>query len=150
MKSMSVHQIPFFLSSATNHGINSTNTSFVLHMNPPLEIPAKATAARAFIHSATVPYVMPNVISGKNTLYVRIPIKDADGDDVADGGRDVEITIPPGLYSLTGSETASLEDTINEATRRLTSKFWTMLIHQRVSANFCCRILPQKKQISVR
>ena len=106
------------MSSATNHGINSTNTSFTVHVNPPLQIPENATSARAFIQTATIPYVTPNVVSGKNSLYVRLPIKDSDGDDVPDGGRDVQITIPPGLYSLTGSDTASLEDAINEAVNK--------------------------------
>ena len=115
---MTLHQIPFFMSSATNHGINSTITSFTVHVNPPLQIPENATSARAFIQTATIPYVTPNVVSGKNSLYVRLPIKDSDGDDVADGGRDVQITIPPGLYSLTGSDTASLEDAINEAVNK--------------------------------
>ena len=115
---MTLHQIPFFMSSATNHGINSTNTSFTVHVNPPLQIPENATSARAFIQTATIPYCTPNVVSGKNSLYVRLPIKDSDGDDVPDGGRDVQITIPPGLYSLTGSDTASLEDAINEAVNK--------------------------------
>ena len=115
---MTLHQIPFFMSSATNHGINSTITSFTVHVNPPLQIPENATSARAFIQTATIPYVTPNVVSGKNSLYVRLPIKDSDGDDVPDGGRDVQITIPPGLYSLTGSDTASLEDAINEAVNK--------------------------------
>ena len=112
---MPEHQVPFFLSSATNHGVNSSNTKFTVHVTPPVEIPGNATSARAFIQTATIPYVTPNVILGKNSLYVRLPIQDADGDDVADGGRDVQITIPPGLYSLTGSDTASLEDAINSA-----------------------------------
>ena len=89
-----------------------------MHINPPLEIPGKATEARCFVHSATVPYVTPNVVAGKNSLYVRLPIKDTDGDLVADGGRDVQITIPPGLYSLNDSNTASLEGAINSAVNK--------------------------------
>ena len=114
----SQRQVPFFLSSVTNHGANSSNTKFDVHMNPPFEIPGEATSARAFVQTATIPYVTPNVVTGKNSLYVRIPIKDTDGDNVPDGGRDVQISIPEGLYSLSGSDTASLEDAINEAVNK--------------------------------
>jgi len=52
---MPEHQVPFFLSSATNHGVNSSNTKFTVHVTPPVEIPGNATSARAFIQTATIP-----------------------------------------------------------------------------------------------
>ena len=82
-------------------------------MNPPLEIPAKATAARAFIHSATVPFVFPNVVSGKNGLRVLIPTKDLTEHNLGSGMREVTITVPVGLYSLDPAQGLSLADMIN-------------------------------------
>ena len=111
-------QVPFFLSSATNHGANSSNTRFDVNLQPPLEIPNKATAARAFIHSATIPYTFPNVVAGKNTLRVQVP-KDSNNDGTMDTVHDMTITIPPGIYTLNSATTdasdSGLETAINNA-----------------------------------
>ena len=117
---MAKAQVPFFLSSATNYGANSSNTRFDVNLQPPLEIPNKATAARAFIHSATIPYTFPNVVAGKNTLRVQVP-KDSNNDGTMDTVHDMTITIPPGIYTLNAGKTdasdgdSGLETAINNA-----------------------------------
>ena len=123
-------QIPFFLSSATNHGINSTKTQFHVHLNPPLEIPDKAIAARAYIHSASIPYTFPNVVAGKNSLRVQTPL-DANNDGTTDSFHDMTVDIPPGIYTLHDSDPSdgdsSLETAINNAVNERLTHFTTDL-----------------------
>ncbi len=118
---------PFFVSSARHNGIDENTRKFTLQINPPFKIPEKATAARAYVHSATVPYSFPNVVAGKNSLRIGIP-KDADvGADTAQSTSladrvptpesifDITITLPPGIYTLSTDDSSSLQRIINEA-----------------------------------
>ena len=116
---MPTQQVPFFLSSAAHHSANESTTRFDVVMNPPFEIPQEATSARAFIHSATVPFVFPNVIAGENGLRVILPIKDVEGHVIGNGMREVTITIPPGLYTLdptqgSGTIAAAINERVNQ------------------------------------
>ena len=45
-------------------------------MNPPFTIPQKASSARAFVHSVTIPYVFPNVVEGENSLRIILPTRE--------------------------------------------------------------------------
>ncbi len=111
------HQEPFFVSSATHHGRDENSRRFVLQLQPPMTIPAEATSARAFVHSATVPYTFPNVVAGKNTLRIGVPM-DADFDGVVEipTTQGFNVSIAPGIYTLDKDDTSnSLERALNEA-----------------------------------
>eukprot|EP01048_Picozoa_sp_COSAG05_P009063 COSAG05_NODE_719_length_7779_cov_30.552214_9_plen_687_part_01 len=115
---MPLEQTPFFLSSRTNAGSNSQGTRFDVNLNPSFKIPDNATSARAFVHSATIPYVFPNVVAGKNTLRVILPTK------LVGGTREATVTIPVGLYTLFSGEepdirAGTLETVLNKAVNRL-------------------------------
>ncbi len=111
------HQEPFFVSSASHHGRDENSRRFVLQLQPPMTIPAEATSARAFVHSATVPYTFPNVVAGKNTLRIGVPL-DADFDGVVEvpTTKGFNVSIAPGIYTLDKDDTSnSLERALNEA-----------------------------------
>ena len=74
---------------------------FDVTFNPSFTIPDKATSARAFVHSATIPYmcVFPNVVAGHQSLRVILPLKPAAtaiNHTVAGGVREITITNHPG------------------------------------------------------
>ena len=70
---MPTSQVPLFLSSAVNHGIDAENVKFEVHMQPPLEIPGDLSSARVFCQSASIPYSFPNVTSENNTIVINVP-----------------------------------------------------------------------------
>ena len=109
-------QYPFFVSSASNHGIDADTRKFTLQIQPPFVIPEQATAARAFVHSATVPYSFPNVSSSTNTLHIGVP-------SITDGALEsLTVRIPPGNYTLGSTDPSNdLQSVINAAVHQAAS-----------------------------
>jgi hypothetical protein len=97
-------QIPLFVSSAKAG--STSNGSFSVNFQPPLELPETAKNATIEVQQMSVPYTTPNISAarGNNTVVIQIPNKTRDDFVYRPGSTterlEVVCTIPDGLYTL--------------------------------------------------
>ena len=104
MKKESMPQIPLFVSSA--RAGTTSNGSFSVDFQPPLELPETAKNATIEVQQMSVPYTTPNISKARGNQTVVVQIPNAARTDfvyMPDSTTDrleVVCTIPDGLYTL--------------------------------------------------
>ena len=97
-------QIPLFVSSAKAG--STSNGSFSVNFQPPLELPETAKNATIEVQQMSVPYTTPNTSAARenNTVVIQIPNKTRDDFVYRPGSTterlEVVCTLPDGLYTL--------------------------------------------------
>ena len=118
MKKRVMPQIPLFVSSAKAG--DTSNGSFSVDFQPPLELPETAKNATIEVQQLSVPYTTPNITTANNTLVVELPNHDRSAFQTLPGStvrQKFTVTIPSALHTLD-----SLEFAINNAVNKLASQ----------------------------
>lgn len=107
-------EISMIVSSDPNSGAknkSSDGSYFEVQLQDGLKIPKDALNVNISVEEATVWWVVPNIITGKNDkMYIT-------GPDTADVIQNYTITIPQGLYDLSGLNQAVLRDLENQGAK---------------------------------
>ena len=115
MKKRVMPQIPLFVSSAKAG--DTSNGSFSVDFQPPLELPENAKNATIEVQQLSVPYTTPNITTANNTLVVELPDHDRTGFQTLPNSvvrQKFTVTVPSALHTL-----ESLELAINNAVNKL-------------------------------
>ena len=108
-------EISFLTSSSTTQGAvnkNSQGSRFDVILEKPLSIPREAINVRVALQSATIWWSINNISAslGNNKMYI-------DGQDTSDVTTSYVVTIPDGLYDLSGLESAILTSLANQGAK---------------------------------
>lgn len=108
------HEISILASSDPTAGavnISSDGSQFEVQLEEALQIPQEAINITIDVEEATVWWVVPNIITGQNDkMYITAP-------NVADVLTAYVITIPQGLYDLTGLNQAIQRELSNQGAK---------------------------------
>ena len=107
-------EISMIVSSDPNAGAknkSSDGSYFEVQLQDGLKVPKDALNVNVSVEEATVWWVVPNIITGENDkMYIT-------GPDTADVVQNYTITIPQGLYDLSGLNQAVLRDLENQGAK---------------------------------
>lgn len=108
------HEISILASSDPDNGainISPDGSQFEIQLEDALQIPEEAINTTIDVEEATVWWVVPNIITGQNDkMYITCP-------NVGDVLTDYEITIPQGLYDLSGLNQAIARELSNDGAK---------------------------------
>ena len=98
-----MNEISFIVNSSSSNGatnVSSGGDYFEIHLEDGIDIPRDAEGVNVSVEDADVWWSIPNIIAGQNDkMYVT-------GQNTSDVVTNFTITIPQGLYDLTGLNTA--------------------------------------------
>lgn len=108
------NEISLIVSSNPSNGaknVNSTGSYFEVDLDDSLDIPRDALNVNMAVEEATVWWTVPNIITGVNDkLYIT-------GPNTSDVTTAYTVTIPQGLYDLSGLSQAVLRDLENQGAK---------------------------------
>lgn len=102
---MSVHEIPLIVSSDTTAGAlnkSADGSQFEIVLEDAIDIPGNATQCTLEVQESSIWWVIPNIITGQNDSF-----------RIDDGSGFVTLTIPQGLYDLSGLAAAMENAVVN-------------------------------------
>ena len=116
-------EISLLLSSATSQGASNKSAygdRFEIQLQDPIAIPSDALNVTVSLHESTIWWTVINIIAGQNDkMYI-------DGPDTLDAPQSYIVTIPAGLYDLTGLYQAILRDLANQGAKTDPDPLFTM------------------------